>query len=198
MPRETIGKARKSDEIDWDGWSAGSDADKRPVQSKRRKTFDSPGVEIKRETESDLWKWLRPALVQPPGCAATRIENSAGVGQGDIHAVAFGRSAWIELKRVNGDKIKFRETQPPWIRTRLNAGDRVKVCVLDQDRDAIWVVPGEVVKFVDEKNTVTRAQMETAGGLNWPKVFCYRQTIVDVLFDRAPLMKMHSDRKKAA
>lgn len=198
MPRETIGKARKSDEIDWDGWSAGDDYKASTQSKRRRKTFDSPGAEIKRETESDLWKWLRPALVKPPGCAAHRIENSSGVGQGDVAAVQYGRHAWIELKRVNGDKIKFRETQPPWIRTRLNAGDRVKVCVLDQERDVIWVVPGEVVKFVDEKNTVTRAQMETAGGLNWPKVFCYRQLIVDVLFDRAPRMQMISDRKKAA
>ncbi len=103
-------------------------------------------------TESDLWKSTREGI-NDPQVHWTRIENTVGTGQSDVHGLLSGVDAWIELKIFHGNQIDFRKSEVAWITRRTECGGRT--WILARKKDTLLLYPGVALETLIHNGVAT-------------------------------------------
>jgi len=80
-----------------------------------------------------------------------RVENSAGVGWGDVH-YCHGSPGWIELKATKKfpNKIKFEPGQPIWLERYWNAGGYCFIWLYVEQENTVYIWLGRHAKALGE------------------------------------------------
>jgi len=88
--------------------------------------------------EKDLWAIFKTGLDKLDNTDYQRIESpSTGFGIPDVNISYASIDFWVELKIVDGNRIKFERGQPGWLRNRWRAGG------------LSWVLARKVTKHTD-------------------------------------------------
>jgi hypothetical protein len=94
-----------------------------------------------RKPEQAFYDWLKKNRIFPGH--HVRIENSVGVGQGDVNSCHAGRETWYELKVGRHENLTTHlllDSQKAWHVRRVQEGGRVFVLVLDKDKIYVYKV----------------------------------------------------------
>jgi hypothetical protein len=136
--------------------------------------------------EKDFWTLFKNQLDIPPDIHHQRIETgSTGRGIPDVNICRRGKEVWVELKVVNGKRVKLRPEQVAWHVRRARAGGVSWIFARERksgprvgevDRLHLW--PGSCAVEVCEKG------VEAHGGWRWDRVarrFDW-ESILEVMF----------------
>jgi hypothetical protein len=114
----------------------------------------------------DVWPHLRDAA--KGRVHWERIENLVGSGRPDVNGCHGGVTVDIENKVYDGNKLKFRISQPPWITKRCLAGGRV--FVLARKKDTFYLYHGARVNELVAFGIKTEPLLVMPMPWDWPKM----------------------------
>lgn len=99
--------------------------------------------------ESAVWrKYVKPVTKQVGG-DWQRIESGlTGGGIPDINACRKGKEIWIELKVVDGRRVKMRPEQVGWHLRRARAGGVTFILAYHERLDVFMYWPGRLAREV--------------------------------------------------